>query len=614
MSTIVSAQPVASPADASPPAKKHKRRAAAEHHESAVDEQLKAMQDKLAAQQAQIDQLSQQLQQKSSDLQSAQQSAAAAQQAAQAAQTAANEAQSASNSNTSAVNSLQGSVADIKSQQATVMTQTTELKKEVMAPVALHYKGVTLTPGGFFAGESVWRQRAIGGDINTQFTGIPYSGISTGQTSEFNLSGRQSRLSLLAEGKADNGWTYRGYVETDFLSAGVTSNSNESNSYTMRVRQAFGQAQSSGGWYFTGGQQWTLMTENKIGAGITNRSEALPMTIDPQYNVGFVWDRQPAIRVVKNFGNGLWAGISAEQAQTLNVGCHNNSASTVSTTTGVATDPYAPCTQLFYQQAGNTGGLYNSLANYSYNKVPDFIAKAAFDSKMAHFELEGLLRTFRDRYFPNDLNPTATNPTPTGLADGAFNQTNLGGGIGASARFDFAKKLDVGFKALVGAGVQRYGTSTLADVTVKPNGSLEPLRGGSMLATVEAHPSPRFDLYANFGVDYAQRVVYTDPGGFVYGYGVPDQKTTGCQTEVPPTASGNGGGQVPGATGSCTADNRAIGEGTLGYWYRFYKGPAGTLQQGMQFSYVERATWQGTGGSPKATDAMWFTSLRYYLP
>jgi hypothetical protein len=34
----------------------------------------------------------------------------------------------------------------------------------------------------------------------------------------------------------------------------------------------------------------------------------------------------------------------------------------------------------------------------------------------------------------------------------------------------------------------------------------------------------------------------------------------------------------------------------------------------MQFSYEERATWQGIGGSPKATDAMWWTSFRYYLP
>jgi hypothetical protein len=171
----------------------------------------------------------------------------------------------------------------------------------------------------------------------------------------------------------------------------------------------------------------------------------------------------------------------------------------------------------------------------------------------------------------------------------------------------FDKKAVFGFKMLAGAGVERYGTSTLSDVTVKPNGALEPIRGGSALATLELHPTPRWDVYSNFGVDYAQRTVY-QLNGVDYGFGSPNQNTTGCQTETLPS------GGIAGAAASCTADNRAIGELSLGYWYRFYKGPKGTLQQGMQYSYAERATWQGTGGSPKATDGMVFTSFRYYLP
>ena len=72
-----------------------------------------------------------------------------------------------------------------------------------------------------------------------------------------------------------------GYVETDFLSAGVTSNNNQSNSYTLRQRQVWGQAALNNGWSFTGGQMWSLVTETKMGED--NRTEALPMTIDPQY-------------------------------------------------------------------------------------------------------------------------------------------------------------------------------------------------------------------------------------------------------------------------------------------------------------------------------------------
>jgi len=96
---------------------------------------------------------------------------------------------------------------------------------------------------------------------------------------------------------------------------------------------------------------------------------------------------------------------------------------------------------------------------------------------------------------------------------------------------------------------------------------------------------------------------------------------SGCYTEVLPTTSANGGGNVPGAAANCTADNRNIQEGTIGYWFRFYQGSRGTLQQGIQYSYAERHTWEGIGnpvtglaGSPKAIDNMWFTSFRYYLP
>ena len=47
-----------------------------------------------------------------------------------------------------------------------------------------------------------------------------------------------------------------------------------------------------------------------------NRSEALPMTIDPQYTVGFSWARQFGFRVSKNFNNKVWLAASLENPQT----------------------------------------------------------------------------------------------------------------------------------------------------------------------------------------------------------------------------------------------------------------------------------------------------------
>jgi hypothetical protein len=80
---------------------------------------------------------------------------------------------------------------------------------------------------------------------------------SQSSMSEFFGSGRQSRVSLLAEGRLKSA-KLSGYVESDFLSAAATSNSNQSNSYSLRQRQAWGQAAFDDGWSFTGGQMWSL--------------------------------------------------------------------------------------------------------------------------------------------------------------------------------------------------------------------------------------------------------------------------------------------------------------------------------------------------------------------
>ena len=105
-----------------------------------------------------------------------------------------------------------------------------------------------------------------------------------------------------------------GYVEADFLSAGVTSNNNQSNSYTLRQRQAWGQAAFNNGFSFTGGQMWSLVTETK--KGVDNRTEALPMTIDAAVHGWLqlgaaVWFARRA----KNFNNKVWLAVSLENPQ-----------------------------------------------------------------------------------------------------------------------------------------------------------------------------------------------------------------------------------------------------------------------------------------------------------
>jgi hypothetical protein len=576
---------------------------------------IASQQAALAEQQQQIRELRDMLRQKDQTVQQAQSAAADASSKADAAQATATQQQQT-------VTDLKSDVTDLKSNLAnTVVTVQDTQKKLTEPPTAIHVKGITITPGGFLAAEFVRRSRALGADINTPFNSLTMPGASQSSISEFFGSGRQSRISMLAEGKLDF-VKLSGYVEADFLSAGITSNNNQSNSYTLRQRQAYGQAAFDNGWSFTGGQMWSLLTETKH--GMDNRTEALPMTIDPQYTVGFSWARQYGLRLVKGFNNKVWFGVSIENAQAT-LTTHSNAAN------------------FLLGSAGAGGGLYNSgittcatttttsstgavsatttcspAASYAFNPSPDVIAKLAFEPGFGHYEIFGVYSRFRDHVFPCEDVSSTTNclgdATAGPNALGAFNSSKNGGGMGANARWSFAKKrLDFGLHGFGGSGIGRYGSGGLADTAVEANGSLQLVKNLQGLTTLEWH-GPKLDIYLNAGAEYAARTATFDSVlKKAVGYGSPLFSNTGCFTETGPV---NNNGFLPGGLSSCTADTRVLIEGTAGFWYRFYNGPKGRVQWGPQFSYVTRNAWSGASSpnQPHGLDAMVFTSFRYYLP
>jgi multidrug efflux pump subunit AcrA (membrane-fusion protein) len=562
--------------------------------------QIESLRDDMQNQQTQIQQLKQQLSDRDQQLQQAQQAAAAAQAAANQAQQQAQQQNAALTENSQAVSNLQGAVTDLKASNVTLTTniqdQQAKVEKQINNPDTIHFKGVTLSPtGSFLAAETVWRQKAIFGDVNTQFTGLPLNYANAGNLSEFFGSGRQSRVALLATGKASPDLTIGGYYEADWLAAAVTSNNNQSNSYAMRQRQLWAQAHW-GTLTFTGGQMWSLATETtKL---TQNRSEILPQTIDAAYEAGFVWARQYGFRVSKDFGSNFSVAVSAENPQTLNVAGHN-----------------LP-TNFIIGSAGNAGGLYNSagtsaattnVAQYSANLAPDLIAKVVYESPtLGHWELFGISRFFRDRVFPHD---TGTTPS----AAGAYNDSTVGGAVGGGFRIPTLQKhLDVGLKGLYGDGAGRYGSSTIADLTVRPDGQLALIHNFSAMGSLEAHVNKNLDIYANYGGDYVGRRYFQTSPTSAVGYGAYTNVETGCDTEpVPGTAIT---GYSPATPANCTADTKDIQELTVGYWYNLYNGPAGRLRQGIQYSYAQRNIWSGIGVTPKGTDNMVFTSFRYYLP
>jgi hypothetical protein len=577
----------------------HARRRSPAPAKPSVEEQIEQLREQM---QSQIDELKQELAGRDAQLQQAQQSAAAAQAAADKAQAAATEQQQAVSENTSAVGTLQSSVNDLKSSSSSlqssftsVQKDTAEIKKAVEKPDELHFKGITISPtGSFLAAETVWRQGATGGDINTQFTGVPLNNSDAAQLSEFQGSGRQSRIALKAVGDAGP-FKMTGYYEMDWLGAGISSNNNQSNSYVTRQRQLWADAAMKNGWDFSGGQGWSMVTEttNLLARG----SEILPGTIDPQYEAGFMWTRQYSFRVVKNFDQKFAFGLAAENAETLNPSGQN-----------------LP-TNLLIGSAGNGGGLYNSTANYSFNKTPDFVAKIAAEPGWGHWELIGIGRSFRDRIYPTGATP--------------YNDSVWGGGIGGGFRGPLAnKKISIGLKGLWGQGVGRYGSSTIGDITLRPDGTISPLHGFSALSTLEFFPTPRWYLYVNYGGDYIGRDWTVDPvSGKEVGYGTYTAPMWGCSVE--PTA---GSGTTNGANGfapsnpaNCSGSNKDVQEFTAGYWYNFYKGPKGNLRYGLQYSRFERNLWSGNGanasgvvtnpgGGAMGVDNMFWTSFRYYLP
>jgi len=626
----VQAQQTVDAAGQAPAKKTTKKQKAAT--ESELVRELRELREKQAAQQAQIDSLLRLNAEKDAALQqantSAQQATTSAQQAQATAQAATAQAQSVSatvQQNTDAVQTLKTNVSDLQTTNAglakTVSDNKTELNEKIESPAALHYKGVTITPGGFVAFEGVFRNRSVNSDINTPFNSIPFPSANEGHVSELNFTARQSRLSALIEAPTGN-VKLTGYYEMDFLGTGTSSNNNQSNSYVLRQRQIWGQAAMQSGFTVTGGQMWSLVTEDRH--GIDARTEIQPQTIDSQYLVGYSWERQPQLRVQQRWGDyktgAFSAAVSVEQAQITSF--------TVSSSSSAAIP-----TEYFFAGPGQNGGLYNAAGNigngntassggittYANNVAPDFIVKFAYDNAAFHAEIGGLARFLRDYYFPVTITGTSSAPVLTYVTAPYLHHTSSAGGAFGSVRGYLGKFAEVAVQGMAGTGTGRYGSSQLADATLRPDETLEPIKNYHGLFSLETHINPKFDVFAYYGGEYAQRTVYETGSGNYIGYGPANLSNAGCYNL--PTFSGTAGtaGSIT-ATGTCQSPTKYIEEGMFGFQWRPIMSPKyGRLQYSATYSLIQRQLWAGVGSattpvSPRAQDSMIHIQMRYYLP
>jgi hypothetical protein len=588
--------------------------------EKQLHELKEMMQAQMKMQQAEIDALKAQLAGKDTQVAAAQQSATAAKPEAATATAAAASASAAAQQSATKVDAISSTVADPKSTDAglteTVVTQQNTINEAIESPTVIHYKGITITPVAFFAAEGVYRQHSVNSDVNTPFNSIEFPSALEGHISELNFTGRQSRLGGLFEGNVGN-FKLTGYAEMDFLGTGTSSNNNQSNSYVLRQRQIWGKGETKAGFAVTGGQTWSLVTENR--RSVDTRTEIQPQTIDSQYLVGYSWTRQPGFRIQQKFGDlktGMFSmGLSVEQAQ-------------ITSFTANGTNP----AEYFFAGPGQNGGLYNAAGNigngnaagtggittYANNVAPDVIVKAAFDVPTFHFEIGGLGRWLRDYYYPvTAYTGTAAAPTYT-YATSYVHNTKSAGGVFGSARFYAGKFAEIAVQAMAGQGVGRYGSSQLADATLRPDETLEPVRNYHGLFSLETHPAPKLDVFFYYGGEYAQRTVYTTPQGALIGYGPANLSNAGCYNLPAFGGTSGTGGSISSAT--CGSPTRYIQEAMGGLTYRVYASPKfGCLQYQFTYSYLQRNLWSGVGSTttpaaPRATDPMLHVSMRYYIP
>jgi hypothetical protein len=423
---------------------------------------------------------------------------------------------------------------------------------------------LTVKIGGFLAAEAVVRDKNETSDIGSTFGGsVPFRNSPNYHQSEYRGTARQSRLSLMLSGDPDKNTHLTGYYEGDFLGAASSANSKESNSYTPRIRQVWAAYERSDlGFHLYAGQTWTLATLEK--KGMLPLDENAPLTIDASYVPGFTYLRNPEFRVVKDFGKKYWLGAALDNPQTIAGGT-------------------APAAVENLANAGNFGFAPAATGvTYTNNVAPDITIKGAADTKFGHFEVFGLGRFFEDR-------------TTYPVAASHQNYVTMGGGFGAGAIVPvIPKKLDVQLSGLWGYGTGRYGSTQLPDVTYHPDGSLVPLENVQALLGLIGHVTPLLDVYGYVGMEQVHGAGVAGSG---YGSGL-GGSTAGCYVEG----------------GACAQNYHRISQGTIGEWWKVYKGPAGTLQWGLQYELTRFDAYRGTGSlsNPHTMSNQVYASFRYY--
>ncbi len=449
------------------------------------------------------------------------------------------------------------------------------------------YKGITLTPGGFFDLTDIYRTRNLSSDVGSIYNSIPFRGNKNYNIGENRFSARTSRLSLLAEGNVNPAIAIKGYGEIDFESAGASSNPVATNSFTPRMRQMSIEIDRNDlGWHLLAGQTWSLTSPSKV--GIDPRGIDGPPVVDFESVPGIFAARQPGVRIWKDFGPQFSLAVSAENAQTIFVGGNGDfrggTAPNTFVGTGVSGVPGAVSGTTLFGVTGPGGSFFNPLTNLSLNRVPDVTVKAAWDPTIGgnklHVEAWGLYREFLDR----------SNLTNHGVN---------GFGVGGHVAYELLPKvLELQFTAAQGA-LGRFSATPFSDATLREDGTFQVLPILGIQGGLTWHATPALDIYGFAGLEKTKATFSFGATGLPFGFGNPLYDNRGCNVENAPAVQ-------------CNGNTKEVRQLTGGFYHTLHQGTFGTVKVGTQYSYTQRFAFEGVGGAPKTDEHIVMTQLRYY--
>jgi hypothetical protein len=445
------------------------------------------------------------------------------------------------------------------------------------SPLSFKIGSAEFTPGGFLDLTSFFRSTNVGSGIATAFGSIPFSNqLPQGGLTETHFSAQYSRLSLKVDAHLTDSTALTGYVETDFLGYQPANAYQTANSNSLRLRVYWADVRH-GKWEVLAGQEWSLLTPNRVGLSPLTQDIFYTLDEDPNFQVGLTWARQAQVRVVYH-PTGTWAvGLSLENPQQF--------------APGSVVFPSTFFTSQFDNGSGSTSAASSATNTAVPNLHPDIIVKTAFDARPAghslHVEAAGLVRSFK---VLNDLVTPSTTDTITG------------GGGSLNLNYEVIHNLHIIANSFYSDGGGRYIFGLGPDVIVKPDGTLSGVHAGSGVAGFEYQTTPHLMFYGYYGGAYFQRN---------YGF-----------LAATPTSSCDGVSGFAcvgfGFPGSATTSNRAVQEATFGVIPTLWSNENyGRVQIITQYSYVVRSPWSilSTPGSPNnAHTNMVYAGIRYTLP